>query len=302
MKKAIIPMAAMALMLASCDSTGKDSYQTMTFSEFNLIIDNSNVSEPSQVSTASYETKINFSKYCVDIKTKDFIIDNHNISFEKDTMALRYKNFETTIDGKPQKISYLTFGKRGSAGIGSSVSDLNGTLVFCYVPIGTDVLNPDFKISYAERLDMSFKLNDRYSVQTFWPSALYVGQTTTNSDGQTFSTTNGNYMMQIDFKNKKATVYLYNGQLSATDNNLPKVICFDEIPVLFDHIGFYLEASAPKTTVLGKKDNNKALVDSVGFAATDFSLRMTTPDLSEAQISYNLDGKSVNFHGRSSIK
>ena len=302
MKKAIFPMAATVLLLASCDTTTKDSYKTIPYTECNLIIDNSNISAPAQVSSATYETKINISKYCVDIKATDFILDNQKVSFETDTMDIRYKNFETIIDGKTEKLSYLTFGRRGSAGVGSSVTDLNGTFVLCYVPNGSDVLSPNFSISYMERLDMSFQLNDRYSVQTFWPSAFYVGQTSTTSDSGSFATTDGNYMMQINFKDKKATVYLYNAKLSATGKDLPKVICFDEIPVVMNHYGFSLECDAPKTTILGKKDNKTALVDSVGFAATDFSIRMTTTDLTEAEISYKLDGKNVNFHGRSTIK
>ncbi|MDE6378930.1 MAG: hypothetical protein K2L11_00545 [Muribaculaceae bacterium] len=302
MKKVIIPMAAMALLMASCDTDTKDSYQTMPYIECNLIIDNSNVSEPAQVSSATYETKINLSKRCVDIKASDFILDNQKLSFETDTMALSTKNFQATIDGKTEQVTYLTFGKRGSAGTGSSVTDLNGTFVLCYVPTGSDILNPNFNISYVERLDMSFQLNDRYSVQTFWPSAFYVGQTSTTSESGNFATNNGNYLMQIDFKEKKATVYLYNAQLSADGKELPKVIRFEEIPVLMSHYGFSLVAEAPKTTVLGKKDNKTEMVDSVGFAATDFSLHMTTTDLTEVEISYKIDGKNVNFHGRSTIK
>lgn len=302
MKKAIFPMAAMAILLASCEPNTKDSYQTIGYTECNLIIDNSNVSAPAQVSSATYETTINFSKYCVDVKSTNFILDNQTVSFETDTMAVRYKKVETIIDGKTENLSYLTFGKRGSAGVGSSISDLNGTFVYCYVPAGTDKLNPNFNVKYTERLDMSFQLSDRYSVQTFWPSAFYVGQTVASADGQSFATKEGNYMTEIDFKNKKASVYLYNAELSADGKTLPRVILFDEIPVVINHYGFSLESEAPKTTVLGKKDNKTAMVDSVGFAATDFSLRMTTTDLTEVEISYKLDGKNVNFHGRSSLK
>ena len=102
---------------------------------------------------------------------------------------------------------------------------------------------------------------------------------------------------------KTASVYVYNAEFSADkDKTLPKVIRFEGIPVIFNHYGFTLESPAPKTQVLGIKDNRTTLVDSVGFNATDFSMALPSDDLTDAMISYKLAGHQVNFNGCSIIK
>lgn len=303
MKKAIIPMAVVALMLASCEPTTKDSYKTMGYPECNFIIDNSDASAPAQVSTASYEVKFNLSKYCVDIKTSDLVINNQKVSFETDTMALRTRNVQTTIDGKTETLSLLTFSSGGSKWPGSAASDIKGTFVYSLVPTGSDILNPNFNVAYVERLDMNYMINDRYNVQTFWPANFYMGQSVATAGNDSYSTKNISYLTQIDFEKKTASVLVYNAEFAANEEKaLPKVIRFEDIPVVFTHDSFSLESAAPKTTVLGKKDNKTEMVDSVGFAATDFNLTLISRDLTEAMISYKLDGKTINFRGCSILK
>lgn len=302
MKKMLIPLAASALLLASCDTSTKDSYRTIPYYEYNLIVDNVDPSVPAATSYATYEVKFNISKYCVDVKGSDLIFNNQKYSFETDTMALRQKPY--TIDG--QTAYNLTFSKSGNAGAsgtGSSASNLQGTFVYCYIPQSNDILNPTFELGANERLDMSYTLNDRYSVQTFWPAAYYKGQTVATDDGESHSTNDTGYLTQIDFEKKTASVYVYNAKFSANEEKpLPKVMLFEGIPLVFSHDGFSLEAAAPKTTVLGVKNNLPALVDSVGFGATDFSMVMTSKDLTEVWMTYKLNGKQVNFRGCSIIK
>ncbi|MDE6290497.1 MAG: hypothetical protein K2M16_03100 [Muribaculaceae bacterium] len=299
MKKAILPIAAMAFLLASCDTSTKDSYQTMNYPEYNLIIDNQDASAAATASFSNYEVKYNISRNTVDVKTSDLILNNQKYSFETDTMALGHKYFN--IDGTT---SYLiTFSKKGSTGIGSPASNLTGAFVRCFVPQTNDVLNPSFTLGVSERLDLSYTLNDRYKVQTFWPSAYYQGQNIATSSEGSYSTKGTGYLAQINFEKKTASVYVYNAEFSADkEKSLPKVIRFDEIPVEFTHYGFILKSEAPKTQVLGIKDKRTALVDSVGFQATDFSFDLTSPDLTDALISYKLAGNQVTFNGCSIIK
>lgn len=293
-------MAATALLLASCDTGTKDSYQTIFYPEYNLIVDNTDASQPAQVSNGNYEVKFNISKNCVDIKASDIIFNNQKYSFETDTMALRQKFFN--IDGS--QTYYLTFSKRGSSVVGSPASDLAGTFVYCYYPTNSDnLLNPDFTLRGVERLDLSYTLSDSYKVQTFWPFAFYQGQSVVSSGYNTYSTKESGYLTQIDFEKKTASLYIYNAEFTGDkDKTLPKVIKLEDIPVVFTHEGFSLEAAAPKTTVLGIKDSRPALVDSVGFAATDFSLALTSADLTDVMISYKLLDHQVNFRGCSIVK
>lgn len=299
MKKAIFSIAAAAFFLASCNTDTKDSYQTLNYPEYNLIIDNQEPSQMAQASYAKYEVKNNISRQVVDVKANDIIINNQKYSFETDTMGLRTSSFK--VDGIGD-VYNVYFSKYGSAGIGSNVSDIKGTFVYGYAAMN-DTLNPVYNVTIVQRLDLSYTLNDRYSVQTFWPETLFRGQTMSSTAGESHTTKGSDYVAKIDFAKNTATVYVYNAELSANqDKSFPKVIRFDGIPVVFTHEGFSLQSPAPLTTVLGKKDNHAAMVDSVGFAATDFSLYLTSPDLTEVSINYKLDGRNVSFRGCSVLK
>lgn len=300
MKNLILPLAAVALALASCDTGSHDSYQTLSYPEYNLIVDTQDASAPAQASYVAYEVKHNISRNVVDVKANDLVINNQKYSFETDTMDLRTKTF--TVEGVGQGY-HLYFSKNGNASQNGSVSNIYGTFVFCY-SLMSNLLNPVYsQDNVGQRLDLAYTLNDRYKVQTFWPMARFRGITTSVTDGMSHTTKESDYVTSIDFEKKTAAVYVYNAVLSQDQaSSFPKVIRFEDIPVVFTHDGFSLEASAPKTTVLGKKDNAVAMVDSVGFNATDFSLHLTSADLTEAIISYKLGGHNVNFRGCSILK
>ena len=303
MRNLILPLAAVALALASCNTESRDSYQTLSYPEYNLIIDTQDASAPAQASYVSYEVKHNISRNVVDVKANDIVINNQKYSIETDTMGLRTRTF--TVEGMGQGY-YLYFNKNGQASQNGSVSNVNGTFVFNYA-VMTNLLNPVYaQDNVGQRLDLNYTLNDHYKVQTFWPMARFRGQTTSVTDGMSHTTRSSDYVMSIDFEKKKAAVYVYNADFSKDQATLqpkfPKVIRFEDIPVVFTHDGFSLEASSPKTTILGKKDNTVAMVDSVGFNATDFSLQLTSPDLTETIITYKLGGHDVFFRGCSIIK
>lgn len=299
MKKTLLSLGAVALLLASCDPNTKDSYQTLTYPEYNLIVDTQDMDADAQASYGDYQVKFNISQYCVDVKASDIIINNQKYSFETDTMAVRQKYF--TIDGTTSY--YMMFYKNGIAGAGSAASDLTGTFVGCFVPQTNDILNPSFALAAQERLDLRYTLNGRYRVQTFWPAAYYQGRNVAVSGSDTYTSTKTGYLTQIDFEKKTASIYVYNAEFSADkENAMPKVMRFEGIPVVFDHYGFRLESAAPKTQVLGIKDNRTALVDSVGFEAKDFTLELTSDDLTDVMISYKLKGNQINFQGTSILK
>lgn len=303
MIKKVIPFAVGLLVFASCSTDTKDSYQTISFKEYNLIVDNQDASQPAQASLGVYELKNNISKGVVDIKSNDIIVNNQKLSFETDTMCLFSKTFTVTnIDGAGSAINY-TFSKKGSAGVGSIASNLYGTLVWNFIPTSNNLLDPDYTLTIGQRLDLSYTLNDRYSVRTFWPTALFVGSTVATEGSSSFSTKAGHYLADIDFEKKLARVYVYNAQFSTDqDKSYPRVIRFEEIPVIFNHNGFSIQSEAPKTTVLGVKGNTITMVDSVKFKATDFKMDLMSFDLTDANISYKLDGKNISFQGCSILK
>lgn len=303
MIKKVLPFAAMALVMTSCMPDAKDSTQTIPFTEYNLIVDNQDAAQPAQASICVYNMKNNITQGVVDIKTSDVIINNQKLSFETDTMRIYSKPFTVSnLVGSGSAINY-TFSKKGSAGLGSSVLDLTGTLVWNLLPSSNNLLNPDYTLTVGQRLDLSYTLNDRYSVRTFWPTALFVGSTVASEGSSSYSTKEGHYLADIDFEKKLARVYIYNAEFSADkDKSVPKVMRFEEIPLVFNHYGFSLESVSPKTTVLGVKDNTITMVDSAKFQATDFKMDFMSFDMTDASISYKMDGKNIVFHGSSILK
>lgn len=297
MKRIFHPLAAIALIAVSCSTDTKDSQRTMTYYDYNMIVDRVNPDQKAQATYNSYELTLNFSKAAISLKTSDLIVNNQKMSFETDTMAYRSYYFKTVIDDQETTIEQITFSKATATGVGSAASNLKGSMLGMFVPATTDSLASTFKTALVERLDLSYTLSDRYNVQTFWPNSLYIGQTYSSDNQESLSTRATKYLVNINFPKEKATVFVYNCELSASDKTTPKVIRIGDIPVRFNHDSYYLEASNPKTTVLTKKNNVPMLIDSIGFQVEDFSLRITSDDMTDANISYKLKGKSVNFSG-----
>lgn len=302
MKKILFSLAAIATLLTSCDSNSKDSYTTVNFGESNLIVDLDNPSEPAQVSSAVYSVTLNYSKDCIDMSTNDLVINNQKVAFETDTMAYRAATL-VSQDGM-NYINIGMFGKKGNVGKGAEITNLDAMFTggVYYV---TDLYVPEVtSVSYAPlKLVMGYELNNRYRIRTFWNTCFYMGKTYVSGD-MVYDTSKTSYRVELNMEKKTARVVVYYPEFSDTEaqKDVPQAIVMEEIPIKFTHDSYYLAAEAPKTRVLGKKDNTIALVDSAKYKATDFRLDITGSDLTEAAISYKIDGKSVSFTGCSIIK
>ena len=290
-------LAIIALAFTSCDIGNKDSYYDMTYGEANLIV---NIKDPNQVASVSesaYKFHYNISKNVVDVSTNDFIINNRKISFETDTMAPSSKNFG-------EKLSYLGFSRTGNVGKGASVTEFSGYIPYQYTVGSANLFSSNYKFeySYAERLLLNYVLNDEYRVSTFKAFSTYVGNSYVSEESYTYSTKNTGYVIDIDFSKNKARVYVLGMELEATPNSSdPKVMLLEDVPVVFSHDGFKLEANAPKTTIPGVVDNKNTFVESEKYKVTDFSISYVYPELVDVNVNYKVAGKRVNFIG-SSIK
>lgn len=298
MRKSLIPIALFALSLASCDTGVKDSYQTMNYQEYNLITDKNNLDQPAQASVGKYEIKYNISKNVMDVKGSDIIINNQKISFESDTMAIKVTYFKTADDGY---VEVWGFSKAGKAG--TSVRDLNATFPWTYYSKTTDLTTPDFEVGCFQRFNVSYDLDAGYRVQSFWPSPFFKGNSYASEGTSSHSTKNITYLVQMNFVKNLATAYVYNPEFSVNKpSDYPKVIMIDSIPIKFSHSMFALEASNPKTKIRGKVDNKDVMVESPSFKATDFKMNFLSPDMTDVSISYEIDGKKINFNGSSVLK
>lgn len=293
-----LPLAAVALALTSCDMGNKDSYYDMTYSEANLIVNINNPDQDATVSESAYKFTYNMSKNVVDLSASDVVINNQKISFETDTMAPVSKKFG-------EKLAYLSFSRSGNVGKGATVTNFSGYLPYRYQVMSANLLSSSYKFEYGyeERLLLNYVLNDDYMISTFKPFSTYVGTSYVSEESSTYSTKNTGYVVDIDFSKNKAKVYVLGMELLANPGSSdPKVMILEDVPVVFSHGGFRLEASAPKTTIPGTVDNKSEFVESDNYKVTDFSMSYVYPELVDVDINYNVAGKRVNFIGCSILK
>lgn len=301
MKQFLLPLAIVATMLAACSTDTKDSYSTANFGENNLIVNLDDPSAPAQVSTASYVLKLNWTQSCMSMYASDLVINNQKVSFETDTMAYR-SAYLVANTGDYLEMGY--FSKKSNVGKGAEVTSLDAFFTPGIYNITTLSL-PGFdstSVSTGLRLIMGYDLNNKYHVQTFRSMCFYMGKTDV-SGSETFSTNNTAYRVELNFEKNTSRVAIYFPEFSNDNADVPKAIVLEEIPILFSHTGYHLQSDAPLTKVLGKDADGKfALIDSADYKATDFFFNITSDDLTEAAISYRINGKSVNFSGCSIVK
>lgn len=298
MKNLFFSLAALSLIAASCSTDVKDSTSQYTFTEYNIIEDIQTQSDPAIASQSSYKWNYNVTRQTVDISTTDLIIDNNKVSFETDTMAVKPKSFG-------ENISYMGFSSSSNIGTGAVVTDMSGYVAAYFVPTSTYIFSStyEFEYDYGSRLMMQYNLNDRYRVTTISRTPCYVGQTHVTDDGNTFSTKETGYLVQIDFSKKTADVFVLGCALGVkAEENAPKVIVINSVPVTMTNGGYYLEATSPKTTIPGIVDNKSTLVETTEYKVSDFSLKLLSSDLTDTQISYSIKGKKVDFIGCSILK
>lgn len=302
MKRFLLPMAAVALTLASCSTDTKDSYSTINFGEYNLYTDLNNPSEPAQVSSALYRLKLNWTRGCVDITSSDMMVNNQKIEFETDTMAYQPVYLSS---GSGSYVEMGCFSKMGNVGKGAKVTDLDAffTTGVYYV---SSLYVPEFETTSGGtgmRLVMGYDLEDRYHVQTLWPLCFYMGKTYASKGTETYGTLNTAYRVELNFVKNTARMAIYYPEFSAADKDVPQAIVIEDVPIVMTHDSYYLQASAPKTRVLGKNDKNEvALIENDQYKVTDFSLYTTSKDLTDVTIDLKVDGYSVNFNGCSIVK
>lgn len=300
-------MAALAMMTASCDNSVNDSYSTMNFVEYNLISDLQDPSQPARMSSSTYSLKLNWTKNCIDMTTNDVIIDNQKISFEVDSIPFKTYYMMSKPNNTPM-FEYGVFSSKTPSGSGANVTNVDAL----FTPgnyVTNNVYIPGIETMSANqgyRLLMGYDLDSKFHMQTLWPICCYMGQSYV-SGTETFSTKTTSYRVELNPSKNTARVIVYSPEFSSADEDVPKAIVIDEIPLKFSNKYYYLEAESPKTQVLGfkKSDNGyeaPALVDTDQYNVADFLFTLTSEDLTEATITYRIDGKRVTFTGCSVVK
>lgn len=294
MKKTIFSLLVLGISLVSCKNDDKDSTSSYNYTEYNLIVDMQDNNQPATVTLGNYYWTYNMTQDLIDIKASEISINNQKYSFETDPMAIDVKYF-TTASGL--QVDKWTFSQATSK---SSFSNLNGTFVYWVLPAsGTNLLNPSLTLTGQHFLGINYILSDRYRVQSFFRDSFYIGNSSVIDGGTSYTTDKTKYYVRIDFEKKTASARIYNPKYSEEmPKGYPEIIDITDIPVTFSHDTFQLEATSPKTLIRGLNDKNEqAWVESADFKIENFSLSYITPELTEATISYELDGRRYSFTG-----
>lgn len=306
MKKMLLPLAVLAFVATSCDTTSKDSTMTANFYEYNLITDRSDPSAPAQVSSAVYNVLLNWTQTTAEVGSSDLTISNQKYSFETQPMPLSMGYL--VQEGTSNYVDYCQFKDSSSVGTGAKVSNVDASFGYVsYIYNGVYINGIETVTSSKMRLMMGYDFNDRYHVQTFWPECFYAGTTSALKDGTTNTSVNTIYRVQLDFEKKEAKCIIYNPVLADENTKLPKAIVLEGIAICLTNTDYYLTASNPTVKVLDDKNMlipNNEYGDKTGqlIWGGDFNFYITSTDLTRASINYELCGNKINFSGASTIQ
>lgn len=305
MKKLFLPLAAVALLAASCDNEHKDSYYTTTYVVFNVVTDTQNPSELAQLSDAVYALKHNVTRDVFSFTESGLSLNGQKISFETDEMNFTAENFKLEVpDQQPVSGSNILFSSKQPNATGASIQNFNGKIGWVYVPDTSDLSYPNFQIGVTNNFSLSYSLNDRFFVQTFNPYSYFLGTTVEKDDTQTNAYQTINYMVEISLVNKNANIYVYNRTFRPDGKfENPQVMKIKDVPIVLTHSGFYLSAAAPATQVrIYSETGLSELKEDPSYKVTDFEVYYLSSDYSEARISYKVAGKEYSFQGSCAIK
>lgn len=294
MRKSTLTLIAAVTLLASCDTTTKDNAMSIQFEEYNLIV-SENSQDPATASPCVYKLDFNLTKGAVSVSTENLTFANISHAFETDTMTCHvgwYRDVEGIYYEKGQ------FSSLQNIGIGTSITNLDGSYTSAANYVTTPVPGFVTPQGAALRLLLGYTYNDTYRIRTFWPECFYKGNTIITSDGgEEFSTTNTVYRISMNMEKMTAQCVIYSPEHTISDTEAPTAILLSEIPVVFDHSSYHLEASEPKTHVLAA--GGSAFEESDSWKASDFRLEITSSDLTMALISYRISGRDIRFTGSS---
>lgn len=291
-------MAALALLATSCGDV-KDSVSGATFREYNLITKlHPEAGDLAQVSPSSYNLELNWTQNNVILRTSDLSIGDNKVSF--DTQAMPFSSYYLVSSDAQASFEIGQFSAAGNVGNGAKVTDVDAFFTpGVYVASGIYIPNVEVQSNPGARLILGYDLNDEYHVQTFWSACCYMGESVV-SGGYTTSRTA--YRVDLNFEKNTAKVVIYYPSLSSDDTDMPNAIVVDNIAIHFDSAGYYLDTQSPTTKVLGIEDGKAALVPADKYNVSNFVLNTKRTDLTEATITYRIDGKTVSFTGASIIK
>lgn len=300
MKHSLLPLAALALLAASCDTHTGDSYTTVNFGEMNFVIDNENPGSEAGVTPSFYYTKLNWSKNTAEISTSDLVADGKKISFDTNPMQLLVGSVKDPYS--EYYVSQGSFSSKENVGKGATVTDLAAVYTAGVYNATINIPGLSALDNTGIRLVLGYTLNDRFKVQTFWPDCYYLGDTGVFEGGPIYNTTSTIYRVRLDFNKKLAKVVICYPKYDDVEKDVPQAIVMSDMPITLGHSSYSIASGSPKTEILVTSAGKSELKDPGKYQVTDFSFALTSSDMTEARIAFKINGKEIAFNGCSIVK
>lgn len=304
MKKILMPLVAMAFVVASCGTHSGDNYTNYNYREYNFISDIQDSTSVANISGSVYSVKMNWNQNTAELSTYNLVLDNQNVSFETNPMPLFIESVKD-----PFSVYYVQQGTFSSkdkenVGKGATITDLSALFTTGVYNVPMNVPGFSTPVISEQRLVLDYKINDRYRVRTFWSDCFYIGDTFVyGSEGQ-YTTQSTFYFVQLDLSKKTAKVVVYAPKFSdeAKDEDMPNAFVLSDIPVIITHDTYYMQVESPKTEILITTAGKNELQEPGKYQITDFKFNLTSEDMASAKISFTVDGKDIVFDGNCIVK
>lgn len=308
MRKKMIVAAcgvAIAVGFSACDKKepGYSSNETVNFGTYNIVAAEG---EAPYVAPVRYQYNNH-----VDIgaQTQTMAMFINDMKVNKDdkvsfkTMALPYKSGSVRI-GESDYACIFMSGSDVTGNEKTSVKDFDCLLTYAAympsaeipgypvsVPKNDKITDPARQREYYTV--MSYKLDDKWRVRTFWPDVTFKGTTTTSYPGmdKSFTSDKIEYRVVLDLKKEgapKADVFLINACFAP---NMPKLkLALRGLPVTFNENGYVIEVTDVNPELIEGED----FTENRGFPFDRFSMTFDAEKCS-ADIEYKVkkvfDGK-----------
>lgn len=280
MKKQLLSGAFAALALVAVSCSGGADHQTLNYDIdlANLVTDSQNGN--TEITDATYAFLFDYTNSEMQMRISNLNIDGKRLNFLSPEDV---KFTESTYaQGLVTKFALPSMSALSSA---TTATDLSGEIstAYNYNPVLNLITN------VWRRFVISYKIDNRYTVQTFEKSTFWKGSTVTSyvmgNTHKEFTTSAPVYSVDMDLENMTATVIIYNAQFA---QEMPTVS-------IMKIEGLKVTCSAGKYSVAGSDMvpqvyEGGAWTPNTKFTFNNFTLTTTNSSLTSGSASFTVAG------------
>ena len=296
LKTLLFAIPLTGLMLSSCnlDNDPTNNYTTGSFVCCNLI---SSPSGDSYASLCSYKSSFYYTEGTMQLATDMLNLDNTTYSFTSGLMNCDTKFY--SVEGQSGIFDVTTFAGGGVNTGKITVENIKGftsSLVNILSP--NDPINPSYPFTAYVPMVMSYTVDNKYTVKTFMPDAIYTGTTEIRSVGNNVAPfVNDAIRYRVVFQKdlKKADIIFYNAKFA---ERMPITINFvlKDLDVEYSG-GSYVISNADGNPVNPWMYEASGLTENPNYKFTNFSFINSSDDLTIGQAVYTVQMGDAFYNG-----